>query len=140
MHRELCNKAFALPFVHDELRELGLSLSRSSESIEHQTDLCSICDLFLKVASMFRKYNIQCRSSTIVKQWWHRTLEVISHISKYRVFPMLLIISFDFSLNGLNAWSFFQVSFQRFAIWMSFKLMDQLFDCFPAGVILSLDN
>ena len=34
----------------------------------------------------------------------------------------------------------FQVGFQSFAIWMRFKLMNQLFDCFLAGVILLLDS
>ena len=36
------------------------------------------------------------------KKSWHCTVEVISHISKYSVFPMLRINSFDFSLNRLN--------------------------------------
>ena len=36
-------------------------------------------------------------------QLWHCSFEVISHISKYSVFSMLLIMSFDFSLNALNA-------------------------------------
>ena len=52
---ELRNKSFASPLVRDVLREMVLSLSRSSESVKHQTDLCLIC-----VASMFRKYSIQC--------------------------------------------------------------------------------
>ena len=34
----------------------------------------------------------------------------------------------------------FHGGFQRFAIWMRFKLMKQLFHCFPAGVILLLDS
>ena len=44
---------------------MGLSLSRSLESTKHQTDLCLICEFCLKVASMFRKYNIKCLSSSL---------------------------------------------------------------------------
>ena len=98
------NKFFASLCIRDVLREVVLSLSRSSESIKHQTDLCLICDFCcLKVANMFRKYSVQCLSSSMSKQLWHCTLEVISHISECSVFPMLRIMSFDFSPNGLTA-------------------------------------
>ena len=43
-----------------------LSLSRSSKSIIHQTDLCLICDFCLKVVSMFRKCRFQCLSSSML--------------------------------------------------------------------------
>ena len=98
------NKLFASLCIRDVLREVVLSLSRSSEPMKHQTDLCLICDFCcLKVANMFRKYSVQCLSSSMSKQLWHCTLEVISHISECSVFPMLRIMSFDFSLNGLTA-------------------------------------
>ena len=47
---------------------------------------------------------VQCTMpiSQFCKQSWHCTLEVISHISKYSVFPMLRVNSFVFSLNRLN--------------------------------------
>ena len=56
-----------------------LSLSRRSESMEHQTDLCLICDACLIVASMFRKHSTQCLSSNMLNYcgtvlWkWSRT-------------------------------------------------------------------
>ena len=71
--------------------------------MKHQTDLCLICDFL----SEGRKHVPQVQKTMpvvqYVKQLWHCTLEVISHISKYSEFPMLRIMSFDFSLNGLNA-------------------------------------
>ena len=47
-----------------------------------------------------------------VKQLWHCTLEVISHTSRSTpCFPCCGSCPFDFSLNGLNAWSFSKSAF-----------------------------
>ena len=43
------------------------------------------------------------------EQLGHCILEEVSHSSKYAVLPMLVINSFDFSLNGLNFLSFVQI-------------------------------
>ena len=75
------------------MREMVLSLSRSSESIKHQN-----LSLFnLRCLSESRKHVPQVQNTMpvvkYVKQLWHCALEVISHISKYSVFPMLRIVS-----------------------------------------------
>ena len=75
-----------------------------------------------------------------VIHWWHCTLGVISHISKYSMFPMLLVISFDFSRNGVERLILFQVGLQRFFIRIRLELTNQLLDCFLADVILLLDS
>ena len=64
---ELRNKFSASRMVRDVLREMVLSLSRSSESIKHQTDLCLIFNFCLKVASMFRIFekNHVCGNATL---------------------------------------------------------------------------
>ena len=62
---ELRNKLFASPLARDVLREMDLSLSRSSQS--------------MKTANMFRKYSVQCLSSSMFNScgsvlWkWSRT-------------------------------------------------------------------
>ena len=57
-----------------------------------------------KIANMFRKYNIhKLPVVQFVQQVWHNTLETIRHISKCSVFPMPRIMSFHFSLDGLDA-------------------------------------
>ena len=43
-------------------------------------------------------------------------------------------------LNGLNAWFLLQVGVQRLSIRMRLELMNQLLDCFLAGVIMLLDG
>ena len=77
---ELRNKFSASLCFRDVHREMDLSLSRSSESIEHHTNLCLICDFCLKVACMFRKYNIQCLSSSTLNG--HKCL---AHLEVLRV-------------------------------------------------------
>ena len=70
------------------------------------------------------------------KQSWQCTSEVISHISKYSVFPMQRINSFDFSLNGFN-FGFFSESAISDSRFGCFKLVDHLLDCFPANKLFS---
>ena len=82
---------------------MGLSWWRSWESTEHRSVRCWVFELCLKVVSMFRKYSVQCFSSSMSYSWGTVFSGVISKISKYSMFPMLLIISLDCSLNGLNA-------------------------------------
>ena len=88
---------------------------------------------YVQCTMLFVQYDIQL---------WHGTLGVISHISKYSMFPMQQIISFDCSLNGLNAWFCFSLlsPLLDISIWMRLELTIQLGDCFLAGVILLLDG
>ena len=55
-------------------------------------------------------------------------------------FPMLEVISFDCSLNGVERVILLQVGLQRFSIRMRLELMHQLLDCFLEGAILLLDS
>ena len=76
---EVRNKLFASLCFRDVHRKMVRSLSRSSELVKHHTDLCLIFDFCLKVGSMFRKYSIQCLSSSMLNScgtvlWkWSRT-------------------------------------------------------------------
>ena len=60
VHCELCNRFVASQLVRVELHETVASLLHILGMTKHQVDLCSTCDSLVKVASMYRKCNIQC--------------------------------------------------------------------------------
>ena len=62
----------------------------------------------------------------------HCILEEVSQSSKYSVLPMLLINSFDFSLNGLNSSVLFKSSVERVTVRERLELLNQSFDGFLA--------
>ena len=82
---------------------------------------------------MFRTYSIQCLSSSMSYSCgtvlWGEVLHVAHAVDHFLrllaewVEPVILL----------------QVGFQRLSIWMHLELMNQLLDCFLAGVILLLD-
>ena len=133
---DLRDKFFASLCFRDVLREMVLSLSNSSESIK--TSNRSL--LNLRCLSEGRKHVPQvqffnaCRP--VVALYFGSDL---AHLEVLRV-PHAA----DHVLRLLAEWVdrliLFQVGFQRFATWMRFKLMNQLFGCFLAGVVLLLDS
>ena len=124
LHWELWNEFFACQLVRVVLLEKAPCLSHSSELTRRQTDLCSICDSFVKVESMYHKCKIRCLLPNIISNLGIVLSEVISRISKYSVFPMLRINSFDFAQNGWN-FRFFSKS----------ALSDSRFGCVSNGWI-----
>ena len=119
---------------------MGLSWWRSWESTEHRSGRCWVFELCLKVVSMFRKYSIQCLSSSMSYSWGTVFSGVISKISKYSMFPMLLIISFDCSQNGLNARFCFRSACYASLFGCVSNWWINFWDCFLADVIVLLDS
>ena len=93
----------AFPCSRGVLHGMGPSWWCNWESTEHRSSHCFVFELCLKVVSMFRMYCIQYLSASMSYSWGIVCLGVISQTSKNSMFPMLEIISFDCSLNGLNA-------------------------------------
>ena len=64
-------------------------------------------------------------TSQLKEQSGHCMLEEIAHSSKYSVWPMLLINSFDLSLNWLKSSGLVQILHQRVTVRVCVKLVDQ---------------
>ena len=70
----------------------------------------------------------------------HCFLEEFSESSKYSVLPMLVINSFDFSLNGLNSSVQFKSLYLRVPVQVILELLDPYFDSFLAIRLFFLDG
>ena len=96
---ELRHKFFASLCFQNVLREMVLSLSRSSESITRQTDLCLILDFLSASRKHVPPVQFFDACRPVVALYFGSDL---AHLEVLRVL-MLRIMSFDFSLNGLIA-------------------------------------
>ena len=113
----------------DVHRKMGLSWSRSLD-LKNIIAPWLVFEFCLKVANMFRKYNIQCLSSRMS----HSCATV-----NWDVFHAV-----DHFLQLLAEWIerviLLQVGLQRFFIQMRLALVNQLFDCFLADANLFLEK
>ena len=78
-------------------------------------------------------------TSQYKEQPGHCILEEISHSSKYSVLPMLVINSFDFSLNGLNSSVLFKSSINKSRFGCVSNCRVSFFYDFLANTVLFLD-
>ena len=128
---ELCDKFVVSQYFHDVLREMDLS--NVSKSI-----LVLFCGLSVgrKTGSARTTYNAfrplchTLRELSFRKYFTHTHLKVLT-------FPMLRIMSCDFSLKGVYAYFCLRSAFNA-SQFESFGLVDQLFDCFLTCVIFLL--
>ena len=96
---------------------------------------CSTVDFFPTAAGICRRRSVRCQHCK--EQSVHCSLEDISHSSTYSVLPMLLINSFEFSLNWLNFLSLVQTLHQRVTVRVCIKLVDQFLHHFCDHRLLS---